>query len=119
MCEMLHRQRRTNGEYLLYNVAMGGERACATRMRRSGKICCECGAMLPPPYLQGERLCGRCGKDCAPKHRVYIAVHADSGLVLPVPGSGSENGASPQVAGEVFGWDLSGEQYAKLRRTVR
>ena len=72
MCEMLHRQRRTKGEYLLYNAAMGGERASTTRMRRSGKICCECGAMLPPPYLQGERLCGRCGKDCAPKHRVYM-----------------------------------------------
>jgi hypothetical protein len=49
---------------------MGGERASMTRMRRSGKICCACGAMLAPPYLQGERLCDRCGKGT--KHRVYM-----------------------------------------------
>jgi hypothetical protein len=28
--------------------------------------------MLPPPYLRGQRLCGRCGKDRTPKHRVYM-----------------------------------------------
>src|ERR1700721_2500505 len=51
---------------------MGGERASTTRMRRSGKICCNCGRMLPPPYAPGERLCGGCGKERTPKHRVYM-----------------------------------------------
>jgi hypothetical protein len=28
--------------------------------------------MLSPPYLQGERLCDRCGKERTPKRRVYM-----------------------------------------------
>jgi len=54
---------------------MGGERASTTRMRRSGKIRCNCGAILPPPAVRavrGERKCYPCAKERSPRRRVYM-----------------------------------------------
>ena len=107
--------------------------------------------MLPPPYLQGERLCGRCGKDRAPKHRVYMQftltrgwfcqfLEADLKTVLPrkvtvrdqkklfemaerggfhlsAAGRYSIQKAIDEGRGGIW-LELSGEQYAKLKRTV-
>jgi len=105
--------------------------------------------MLPPPYLQGERLCGRCGKDCAPKHRVYMKftltqgwfcqfLEADLKTVLPrkvtvrdqkklfemaerggfhLSPAGHYSILKAVDEGRRGIWlELSGEQYAKLKR---
>jgi hypothetical protein len=123
---------------------MGGERASSVRMRLSGKICCNCGAILPLPHVHGERHC----EQCAPRHRIYMHFMRREGwycqfleadLKTPLPkkltivdsrkllemaergGVNPENRAVMRRAIEkgVGGiWlDLTAEQYAKLKRS--
>jgi hypothetical protein len=51
---------------------MGGERSSSTRMRLSGKICCNCKSSLPPPHTLGEKYCARCTAQKSPRKRIYM-----------------------------------------------